>query len=186
MKMSDLYEDDDERQRRERERQHRDEWKNKSSKEKDQEDVHGDALGETGFWGRAGAGVLFQALDTGRILISHRSERVEEPDTWGTWGGAIDENENPMLAAMREASEETGVAPDQKDIIPMYVFSHSSGFRYFNFLVITSKEFNPKLNWESQGFGWFDFGEWPKPLHPGMVSLLNDQKSLSIMRMNAR
>jgi 8-oxo-dGTP pyrophosphatase MutT (NUDIX family) len=147
---------------------------------------HAEALQQTGFWGRAGAGVLFQARDTGRILIAHRSDSVEQPNTWGTWGGAIDENENPMTAAMREAAEETGTVPDQQSIVPMYVFSHPSGFRYFNFLVITNTEFEPRLNWESQGFGWFDFGEWPKPLHPGTADLLNDQKSLSIMKMNAQ
>ena len=51
---------------------------------------HAEALQQTGFWGRAGAGVLFLARDTGRILIAHRSADVEQPDTWGTWGGAID------------------------------------------------------------------------------------------------
>jgi len=147
---------------------------------------HGEALAQTGFWGRAGAGVLFQALDTGRILFAHRSDEVEEPNTWGTWGGAIDENENPMSAAAREAQEETGVVSDPRNIIPMYVFKHPSGFQYFNFLVIISTEFEPQLNWESQGFAWFDFGEWPKPLHHGTADLLNDQKSISIMRMNAQ
>jgi 8-oxo-dGTP pyrophosphatase MutT (NUDIX family) len=98
----------------------------------------------------------------------------------------MDENENPMTAATREAQEETGVVPDPKNIIPMYVFKHPSGFQYFNFLVIVGTEFEPRLNWESQGFAWFDIGEWPKPLHHGTADLLNDQKSMSIMRMNAQ
>lgn len=147
---------------------------------------HAEALQQTGFWGQAGAGVLFQARDTGRILFAHRSDDVEEPNTWGTWGGAIDRGENPKVAAAREAHEETGHAADPRNIIPMYIFKHPSGFQYFNFLVIVESEFQPRLNWESQGAEWFDFGEWPQPLHPGTALLLNDQKNLSIMRMNAQ
>ena len=150
------------------------------------DEEHGEALRQTGFWGRAGAGVLFQALDTGRILIAHRSEDVEEPGTWGTWGGAIDQGEDPKVAASREAAEETGARADPRNVIPMYIFKHPSGFRYYNFLVLVPSEFNPRLNWESQGYAWFDYGEWPKPLHPGTAELLNDRRSLAIMRMNAK
>ena len=153
---------------------------------RENDDDHAEALAQTGFWGRAGAGVLFQALDTGRILISHRSEAVEEPGTWGTWGGAMDEGEDPKSAAAREAQEETGFYPDRRNIIPLFVFKHPSGFQYFNFLVISEKEFKPRLNWESQGYAWFDYGEWPKPLHHGLEDLLHDTRSLSIMRMNAK
>jgi len=147
---------------------------------------HAEALQQTGFWGQAGAGVLFQARDTGRILFAHRSDAVEEPNTWGTWGGAIDKGENPQVAAAREAHEETGHDPNPQDIVPMYIFKHPSGFQYFNFLVLVDSEFQPHLNWESQGGEWFDYGEWPKPLHPGAVSLLNDPRSLAIMRMYAQ
>jgi 8-oxo-dGTP pyrophosphatase MutT (NUDIX family) len=129
---------------------------------------------------------LFQARDTGRILFAHRSGAVLEPETWGTWGGAIDEGENPAVAAAREAQEEAGFNPNQGDIIPMYVFKHPSGFQYFNFLVLTDTEFEPHLNWESQDFEWVRFGDWPQPLHPGAVSLLSDQQSLAIMKKNAR
>lgn len=147
---------------------------------------HAEALQQTGFWGQAGAGVLFQARETGRILFAHRSDAVEEPNTWGTWGGAIDRGEDPKVAAAREAHEETGHAADPRNIIPMYIFKHPSGFQYFNFLVLVDAEFQPRLNWESQGAEWFDYREWPKPLHPGTANLLNDQKSLSIMGMNAQ
>ena len=66
---------------------------------------HGLALEETGFWGRQAAGCLFLAKNTGRILIAHRSWAVLEPGTWGGFGGAIDEGEDPAEAARREALE---------------------------------------------------------------------------------
>ena len=49
------------------------------------------------------------ALDTGRILLPHRSQAVEQPGTWGTWGGAIDGKEQPKTAALRELREEAGM-----------------------------------------------------------------------------
>jgi 8-oxo-dGTP pyrophosphatase MutT (NUDIX family) len=145
------------------------------------DEAHQQALDQTGFWGNAGAGVLFQARDTGRILFAHRSSNVEQPGTWGTWGGAMDGNENPVQAASREAYEETGVTSNTNDIVPMYVFSHSSGFRYYNFLVYTDTEFEPRLNWENQGYEWVEYGQWPTPLHFGAKDLLSDNKSIAIL-----
>jgi len=142
---------------------------------------HADALRRTGFWGNAGAGVIFKARDTGRILFAHRSDAVEEPNTWGTWGGAIDDGEQPIQAAMREVQEETGHKPNRNDIVPMYVFSHPSGFKYFNFLVYTDTEFDPRLNWEAQGFEWVEYGDFPEPLHPGAINLLRDPKSSALL-----
>lgn len=35
------------------------------------------------FWGAQGAGAVFVAEDTGRVLLQHRSKYVNEPGTWG-------------------------------------------------------------------------------------------------------
>lgn len=149
-------------------------------KENDAE--HAQALRDTGFWGRQGAGCLFLALDTGRICIAHRSRHVEQPNTWGTWGGAIDGNENPADAALREVREEAGYDGKVYRIEPLYVFSHKSGFRYYNFLAIVEEEFEPNLNWESRGYIWTEFGRWPKPLHMGLVALLQDSDSIRTIK----
>ena len=135
------------------------------------DDKHQEALDETGFWGKAAAGGLFLARDTGRFLVSHRSKHVQEPNTWGTFGGAMDQGETPKAAAKREMVEETKYK-GEADIFPLYVFKHSSGFRYYNFLMVVDKEFKPKLDWENQGYRWVAFGEWPKPMHPGLKKLI--------------
>jgi 8-oxo-dGTP pyrophosphatase MutT (NUDIX family) len=75
-------------------------------KEIDNDSEHREQLAKTGFRGRRGAGCLFQAQDTGKICIAHRSNYVEQPSTWGSWGGAIDGNESPETAARREVREE--------------------------------------------------------------------------------
>ncbi len=146
----------------------------------DDEREHAKALAQTGFWGRQGAGCIFLARDTKRFLIAHRSRQVEEPGTFGTWGGAIDSKENPANAVRREAFEEAGYN-GHLDLIPLYVFKAEKDgkivFRYSNFLAVVDREFTPKLNWESEGYKWCEYGKWPSPLHPGLVKLLSDPES---------
>jgi 8-oxo-dGTP pyrophosphatase MutT (NUDIX family) len=142
---------------------------------------HQQQLQKTGFWGRQGAGCLFLAMDTKRLCINHRSRQVEEPGTWGTWGGAIDSGENPEVALKREVREEAGYNGKMK-LVPLYVFKHSSGFTYYNYLALVETEFTPVMDWETQGFKWVEYGKWPKPLHPGLKLLLNDPASLSTIQ----
>lgn len=149
----------------------------------DDDQEHGKALEKTGFWGKAGAGCIILAQDTGRMLIAHRSKHVEQPLTWGTWGGAIDSGENPVESVRREVGEETGYNGSIIDIKPLYVFK-SGTFRYFNFLVIIESEFKPRLDWENCGYQWCSFddrSQWPSPLHFGLTAILKDPASLKTL-----
>jgi 8-oxo-dGTP pyrophosphatase MutT (NUDIX family)/GH24 family phage-related lysozyme (muramidase) len=123
------------------------------------------------YWGNSAAGCIFVAKDTGRILLAHRSDRVDyEPETWGTWGGKIDMDESPKQAVEREVEEETGFTGQYK-INPLYTYRDGT-FQYYNYLVIVPFEFTPQLNWENNDSSWIEFGEWPSPLHFGMVELI--------------
>ena len=139
---------------------------------------HSERLRTTGFWGARGAGCLFLAQDTRRILIAHRSKHVEQPNTWGPWGGAIDSNETPEAAVQREAREEAGYNGPLR-LVPLYVFRHPSGFTYYNYLALVESEFEPQLDWETQGYVWTQYGNWPQPLHAGMRLLLSDRDSVN-------
>lgn len=141
---------------------------------------HRDTLNKTGFWGSKGAGCIFLAKDTGNLLLAHRSESVEQPNTWGTWGGAIDSNEDPVEALKREIYEETGFN-GHVDIVPLYVFKKGT-FAYYNYLAIVDKEFKPKLDWENQGYIWCTLDGLPTPLHFGLTGLFNDAKSMQIIK----
>ncbi len=146
---------------------------------------HRDALKQTGFWGRQGAGCIFLALDTGRLCIAHRSRAVEQPGTWGTWGGAIDSFESPETAVRREVREESGYN-GKLNLVPLYVFSHPSGFKYYNYLAVIQTEFIPQMDWETQGFTWCYLDDLPSPLHQGLVSLLSDAASLKIIKQYSK
>lgn len=131
---------------------------------------HSEALKRTGFWGARAAGCIFLARSTGRLMLAHRSDAVQEPNTWGTWGGAMDGREGPKSAVLREVKEEAGYQGKVK-LLPLAVFT-SGTFKYHNFLAVVADEFEPELNWETQGHRWFRPGRWPRPLHPGMKFLL--------------
>jgi 8-oxo-dGTP pyrophosphatase MutT (NUDIX family) len=131
----------------------------------------------TGFWGRSAAGSILVSKSTGRFCLAHRSSEVNEPNTWGLWGGAMNGQELPEVAARRELVEEAGFKGDLT-LIPLSLFQHPSGFRYYNFIALVDKEFAPKIDWETQGFRWFSPHNplsWPQPLHPGLGALLANQ-----------
>lgn len=141
---------------------------------------HLEILKKTGFFGSRAGGCLFVAEDTGRILLGKRSQDVQEPGDYGTFGGAFDKNESPEEAIRREVREETDYTADFK-LIPLFVFRAPS-FEYHNFMAIVPTEFKPKLDWENESALWFDYGDWPEPLHFGMKALLRDKVSQAAIK----
>lgn len=142
-------------------------------------------LERTGFWGRRAAGCIFLALETRRLCLALRSSHALQPLTYGTWGGAIDGDETPESAVIREVEEEAGISPLPNQITPLYVFRRGEVFEYYNFLITVEAEFEPVLNWENAGFIWAAFGDWPEPLHPGARELLADEASARAIRAAA-
>ncbi len=122
------------------------------------------------FWGDAGAGGVFYSISSKRFLLSYRSAHVNEPHTWGVWGGALDNGETPLQAIEREIKEETGYKGKYK-LIPSYVYTKGD-FKYHNYIIEVASEFKPKLCWETENFGWFPIDDFPTPLHFGLKALL--------------
>lgn len=156
---------------------------NKEDEDQSREAPHMAALEKTGFYGKQGAGCVVLAQSTGRLLLAHRSGEVLEPHTWGGWGGAIDEGEDPQESATREVFEEAGYRGEIIAVEPLLVFQKGS-FRYHNFLCVVPDEFEPHLNWESQGSEWCEIGDWPTPLHPGLKALFADAASMEKIRFS--
>ena len=132
------------------------------------------------FWGNIGAGILVYCSSTQRFLIDHRSEFVNEPNTYGVFGGKLDEGveENIKETAQREFVEETGFKGSIK-LIPAYIYK-TSGFQYHNFIGIIDKEFTPRNSWESQGHLWLDWNDLQNlnNKHFGLTSLLKNSQGL--------
>ena len=147
------------------------------------ENPHYKALKETGFWGKQAAGCIFGCPRTGRLLLPLRSLKVTEPNTWGTWGGALDEDETPEQGVKREIQEETEYSGRYR-LVPLSVFVHPSGFKYHNFLAIVLREFKPKLNWETHRAVWFEREDIPHRLHSGLQALLHIESNQRIIEQN--
>jgi len=145
------------------------------------------------FWGNTGAGVLPICTKTGRILLPFRSKYVNEPRTYGIWGGKLDEEEGQSEneiedVVKREFMEEGGFDGDIK-LIPAFIFrTPNESFIYYNFIGLLDHEHNPTLDWETESFKWVTFNELMsiKPKHFGLQKLLNDPKSLEIIKKYSR
>lgn len=144
------------------------------------DEAHYDALDKTGFFGAQAAGCVLMAKTTGRLMLVHRSEGVEQPNTWGNVGGAHHADERPADAAHRELHEETGYS-GRVQMVPLMVFQ-SGSFRYCNFLAIVEDEFTPSLGWEATDHVWCKLGDWPHPLHFGVEALFNDSESMKVLQ----
>ena len=144
------------------------------------DEAHEEAQRETGFWGLKGAGVLPFCSSTKRFLLGMRSGHVEEPLTWGTFGGAIDQGEDVKSAALREFTEESGYR-GKCDLRSLFVFK-SGKFAFHNFLAIVPKEFKPKLDKENSAAKWCTWNDFPNPQHFGLVALLQDKMSRDLIQ----
>ena len=144
-----------------------------------------EALKKTGFWGESASGCIILAEDTKRLLFQLRSEHVLEPNTWSTWGGAMEPGESPEQTVKRELKEESGYSGDMK-LIPLYIFEHKSGFKYYNYLAIVPHEFKAKLDFETKDYDWTTLDELPSPLHFGLKALLSDTQSLNTIKKHVK
>lgn len=136
-------------------------------------------------WGSQGAGLL---LTTGeKVLLLLRSDEVEEPGTWGISGGAVRRDSDTgahqdlKSAALQEAREEMGRVPPHR-IVGQWVYREGS-FRYTTLVGLVDPDlpdqWEPRLNWESDDFGWFTIEEVAElDLHFGVVALLEARPEL--------
>ena len=115
------------------------------------------------------SGGLFLARDTKRFLLLLRTQG-KTAGTWGLVGGKKEPTDlTPYDALDREISEEVGVTPKIKKVIPLELFtSNDQNFQYNTYVLMIDKEFIPHLNGEHAGYAWCSFDCWPKPLHQGV------------------
>jgi len=130
-------------------------------------------------------GALLLANKTKRLLFLLRDNDTHS-DTWGLVGGKVEDNETVMQALEREIIEEVGRKILIKKTIPLELFNSEDGnFEYHTFVCLIDEEFIPNLSDEHKGYCWCDVQSFPKPLHPGLWSSLNNfeiQKKLHTVK----
>jgi 8-oxo-dGTP diphosphatase len=108
-------------------------------------------------WGVFGAaGVLFTTptADGPRVMLQKRSAFAHEGGTWSVAGGALDEGETALEAALREASEEVGSPPSPWRLLGEYVFAPADDWTYTTAVVEVSAMFGASLNFETDAVAW--------------------------------
>ena len=123
-------------------------------------------------WGLFGAaGVLIRG--GGNVLLQHRAAWSHEGDTWGIPGGARDERESPMAAALREATEEVGIDPGLLRVGGSYADDHG-GWSYVTVVahaLVPIEKLAAHALAETVGIAWVPDDEVTDyPLHPGFAA----------------
>jgi 8-oxo-dGTP pyrophosphatase MutT (NUDIX family) len=103
----------------------------------------------------------------GKILILRRSDRVRTyRRLWAGVSGSMEPSEKPLEAAMREITEETGLARDEFTLVKeggrLTTVDRELGvewnIRVFLFSVKTPRI---RTDWEHTEFAWIEPGELP-------------------------
>lgn len=125
-------------------------------------------------WGLFGAaGVVFTTTVDGEplVMVQLRSGFAHEGGTWSCAGGALDEGETPLEAALREAGEEVGEVPVPHQVLGTYVFVPATDWQYTTVVVQVADVFGSSINFETDDVAWIGFDEVERrPLHPGFAA----------------
>jgi len=114
-------------------------------------------------------GTAFLSKESGRMLLSYRTNLKSFPHHWCLWSGKIEEGESPIYALLRECNEELAITVPPHMLHPWDIYTNShNNFTFYTFVSVVQDEFSPKLNDESHGYGWFKYDALPRPLHPGI------------------
>ena len=126
-------------------------------------------------WGLFGAaGVLVHRPAAGgddEVLLQHRAQWSHHGGTWGLLGGARHSDESATAAALREAAEEGGLAPDQVAVHGRYDDAHG-GWSYATVLGSTDRRTEARpTGGESIDVAWVPAAQVTAlPLHPGFAA----------------
>ena len=128
-------------------------------------------------WGLFGAaGVLAYAPDPddqagSLVLLQHRARWSHQGGTWALPGGAMDSDETPAEAALREADEECMLDP--KLVVPRGMYSEEhGGWAYHTIVAQAAAPFRVYSDaYESDEVVWLPAGQVDqRDLHPGFAA----------------
>lgn len=108
-----------------------------------------------GLFGAAGVLVRHRAPDGDWYFLALRSAFTHRGGTWALPGGAIDREESPEEAAVREFAEEIGVTLDGYSVVHVHEDDHG-GWSYWTVVVDVEERFDPPptFGWETEDARW--------------------------------
>ena len=116
------------------------------------------------------AGCLIYSVSTKRFCFQLRKNKKTHTNSWGTWGGQLEEKEKPMDGLLREIQEELSRDIQISKIIHLNTYRNKD-FSYTNYIMLVRNEFIPNLNNESDGYSWVNIHSIPNGLHNGCKRL---------------
>lgn len=121
---------------------------------------------------------LIYAKTTQKVLLLKRSTLEDQPGEWCMPGGHVDLNEDYLDAATRECTEEAGItlAKDDAFLISKIKTDWPININVV-YAFIIEKELEPRLNWESDQYGWFTLDNMPEQLHWTVNAMLSNDKA---------
>lgn len=132
-----------------------------------------------------GAGALFYCSDTERFLLMLRGDDGDDGNLWCGLGGGRDDMEDIEHTVRREAFEEAGLDMDAEYELHHVGSKHyEDGFKFTNYLAVIPEEFLPIINEEHKSFQWVPFHEFPKEMHPGMMSVFQSPDGQRVLRQH--
>jgi len=124
-----------------------------------------------GLFGAAGVVFVVRFPQGPRVMLQKRSALAHEGGTWSCAGGALDEAEDPLEGALREASEEIGEIPERFIVLGKTVFAPADDWSYTTFVIEVPAEFGASMNFETDAVTWDSPDEVERrPLHAGFAA----------------
>ena len=102
---------------------------------------------------------------SGEILMQLRDDgggkKILYPNAWNFLGGAVEDGENHLEAAVREAREECDLELDASHYKLIFVYSHDNTFSDYVYVCEVGESWEPKVN-EGRKMRWMKLEEIKK------------------------
>lgn len=121
------------------------------------------------------AGVMFVDPDGCLLLTRRVGEDDPHAGEWSIPAGMLEQDEEPMRGAQREAAEEVGYGGDHA-IRHLETRAGDGNLTFHTFVQPVREQFQPVLNEEHDEYVWAPLGDLPSPLHPGLAATLRARR----------
>jgi 8-oxo-dGTP pyrophosphatase MutT (NUDIX family) len=117
----------------------------------------------------SGAGIMFVTPAGDALFLKRKG--ADHAGEWAFPAGRVEQDEEPIDAARREAFEEVGRLP-RWALTGLHRETSEDGVDFATFGQLIEARFDPVLNDESEAYVWASLLDPPEPLHPGVARML--------------